>query len=296
MSVAVENYLIFSAVYLLLCWAIYLPYRCGQIYLAPVYCMAVGAYFAAYSAREWSWPFAFSVAGAVLSGAFSALIPALGLRKAEGYTVAIVSMGLIFIINTIILNLDFVGGSAGFFDIPWNEHLLPITMALLVLVGVLIHRIDGSYIGRAAETLYYSRDLGTALGVSISRISVLLQVIAGAISGLAGAIYAFQVGSVFPSAFGFSLLLSLCCYLFVGGTFTMWGVVVSVPLLWGMGIILPNEISKWRDLMFGVILVVTLILRPEGAITKETISKIHRLILPMLNRISGSREVTGSRV
>lgn len=294
MSLAMENYLIYSSIYILLCWAIYLPYRCGQIYLAPVYSMAVGAYFAAYSAREWSFPFALAFLGAAAAGSISALLPAYGLRKASGFTVAVVSFGLIFIIQTVILNLKFLGANAGFFDIPWIENILPITIGLVVVVGVIVHRLDKSYLGRAAETLFYSRDLGASLGMSMSHISILLQAVSGAISGLAGAVFAFAVGSVFPDAFSFSLLLSLCCYLFVGGTFTMWGAVIFAPLLWGVPLILPNAISVWRNVIFGVLLVTILVIRPEGVVTKVTVRKFHQTVLSLFNLIKGKRREVNS--
>lgn len=241
--------------------------------------MAVGAYFAAYSAREWHWPFALAVLGAVFAGSMAALLPALGLKRTTGFTVAVVSFGLIYIIQTVILNLGFLGANAGFFDIPFVANLLPITLGLVLVVGVFLHRIDRSYLGRAAETLFYSQELGASLGISFSSISIFLQVISGAISGLAGAIFAFAVGSVFPDAFGISLLLSLCCYLFVGGTFTMWGAFIFAPLLWGVTLIIPNQISVWRNVIFGMLLIIILILRPDGVITKATIRKFQQMTL-----------------
>ena len=271
MPLPVEHFLLFCAIFILLGWGVYLPYRAGQLTLAPAYCMAAGAYVTAYGSREWGWPFPLAVAAAMVVGALFAFVPALGLRKAPGFTTAIASIALITILQTFIRNLTILGGAAGFFGIPRVRFLLPATYVLLLLVGVLVHRLDTSRLGRAAEALMVDRDVAASVGVDIARVTVLMQTCAGALGGLAGVIYAFTVGSVFPAAFGFSLLIFMVAPLFVGGTYTMWGVVVLVPLLWGLPLLLPSSISAWRDVLVGGILVAALLVRPDGLIGKETL-------------------------
>lgn len=276
MPLPIVNYLIFCTIFILLSWAIYLPYRCGQLYMAPIYCMAGGGYFAAYTATAWGWPVGISIALSPLVGALFAFVPSLGLRKSPGFTTSIASLALVFIIQTVIMNLDFVGGQAGFFGIPPVTGLLPITLGILVVAGVLVHRIDNSRLGRAAETLFFNRDVAAAFGVNMSSIGIFLQVFAGALSGIAGAIFAFTVGSIFPAAFGFSILLNICVMVFVGGTFTMWGAVVFAPILWGIPLILPEGVAEWREVIYGGLLIVILIWQPEGVIGKATTSSLKR--------------------
>ena len=287
MPLAIVYFLEFTAILILLGWALYLPYRSGQLYLAPIYCMATGAYFAAYAARDLHWPFGLAIVGALVIGAFFAFLPALGLKRAPGFTVAIVSIALIFIMQTVIMNLAFLGGETGFFGIPSVEHLLPVTYALLVIVGIFVHRIDNSRVGRAAEAVLYDPDVAAALGVNISRINILLQVIAGAMGGLAGAIYAFAIGSIFPAAFGLSLLLYVFATVFVGGPLTMWGVVVFAPILWGLPLIIPTAMAEWRDIMYGALLILIIILRPEGVITKAMVRRFSISSKMWLSRLIG---------
>ena len=270
MPLPIVNFLIFSVMFILLSWAIYMPYRCGQLYMAPIYCMAAGGYFAAYTATAWGWPVGISIALSPLVGGLFAFVPALGLRKAPGFTTAIASLALVFIIQTVIMNLDFVGGQAGFFGIPPVTGLLPIALGILVVAGVFVRRIDNSRLGRAAETLFFNRDVAAAFGVNMSSIGIFLQVFAGALSGIAGAIFAFTVGSIFPAAFGFSILINICVMVFVGGTFTMWGAVVFAPILWGIPLILPEGVAEWREVIYGGLLIVILIWQPEGVIGKAT--------------------------
>ena len=276
MTLAIENYLVFSAMYILLSWAIYLPYRCGQLYLAPIYCMAAGGYFSAYTATTWGWPVGASMVSSPLVGAIFAFFPALVLRKAPGFATAIASIALVIILQTVIMNLDFLGGQAGFFGIPPMAGLLPITLGILVVCGLFVYRIDNSRIGRAAEMLFYNRDMAATFGVSMSSISVFLQVFSGGLSGLAGAIFAFTVGAIFPDAFGFSILINVAVMVFVGGTLTMWGAVVFGPLLWGIPLILPKMVAEWREIIYGGLLIIILIWKPEGVIGKSTVQDIKK--------------------
>lgn len=242
--------------------------------MAPVYCMAAGAYFSAYSATTWGWPVGVSMLCSPLVGGIFAFFPALLLRKAPGFTTAIVSLALVIILQTVISNLKFLGGQAGFFGIPRMPILLPITIFILIVCGVLVYRIDNSRIGRAAEMLFYNRDMAAAFGVSMSGISVFLQVLSGSLSGLAGAIFTFKVRALFPDAFGFSVLINVAVMVFVGGTLTMWGVVIFGPILWGIPLILPNVVAEYHEIIYGCLLIIILIWRPEGVVGKNTVRAI----------------------
>jgi branched-chain amino acid transport system permease protein len=274
MALPVLNYFIFSIIFILLSWAVYLPYRCGQLYLAPIYCMCAGAYFGAYAVTTWDWPVALAILASAFVGALFAFFPAIGLRRAPGFATAIASMALIFILQTVIMNLKFVGGSAGYFGIPPMDYPLITSLTVLVITGIIIYRVDHSRLGRAAELLFYGREEVGCFGVNIAWVGMILQVLSGGLSGAAGALYAFTVGSVFPAAFGFSFLLIIFPIVFIGGNFTMWGAVFFAPILWGIPLILPEAIAEWKDVIFGTLLICILIFRPEGVVSKQVVRSI----------------------
>ena len=228
--------------------------------------------FRGFRNNELGWPIPLAVLASPLVGALFAFVPAIGLRKAPGFTTAIASLSLIFIIQTVIMNLPFVGGQMGMFGIPPLEHPLTTVFVVLVIAGVIVYRIDHSRVGRAAELISYSAEDTACVGVNMARISMSLQVLSGALSGIAGSLYALTVGSVFPDAFSFSMLLLAFSAVFVGGSLTMWGCLVFAPLLWGFPLVLPEAIAEWKDIIYGAILICILIVRPEGVIDKETVA------------------------
>jgi branched-chain amino acid transport system permease protein len=283
-SLVITNFIIFSSIYILLGWAIYLPYRCGQIYLAPIYCMAVGAYFSGYTSTVLLWPVWLSILLSPLAGALAAIIPALGLRRAPGFTVAISSMALIIISQTVIRNIDVLGKSSGMFGLPYIQNLWLFTVLILIIAGLFVHRTDHSRIGRAAELIMTDLDVAACSGINRSTIAIFLQTAAGGLSGVAGAIYAFNVGSIFPDAFGLNGLLNVFIIVFIGGTSTMWGPAIFAPILWGIPLILPEAVAESKDLIYGGILIAILLWHPEGAISRPFINRLNRFMCNLLGK------------
>jgi branched-chain amino acid transport system permease protein len=238
--------------------------------------MAIAAYFGGFAAREWDWPFVLILLVGIGIGAFVAFIPSLAIGKAPCFTVVIVGLTFIFIVKTIIENWELVGGTVGFFGIPPVEHLLPITYLLLIIVGFFIYRIDHSRLGRAASVVFVDKDVAATLGVNVKNLGMFYQIIAGAIGGMTGVLYAFLIGSLFPEFFGFHIIGALMCMLFVGGYTTMWGVVISVPILGGLPLLLPSAVASWRQVIYGVLLILIILFRPEGLISKRMLSTLKR--------------------
>ena len=50
-----------------------------------------------------------------------------------------------------------------------------------------------------------------------------------------------------------------------------WGLVIFTPVLWALRVFLPLETASWTMIIYGIILIVTMILRPEGVITKQAL-------------------------
>jgi len=264
----------FTAIYILMGWALYLPYRVGQLHFLIVACMAVTAYFGGFAAREWGLPFVLILIGGIFIGAMIAFIFSLAIGKAPCFTVVIVGLTSVFIVKTIIENWRLLGGTVGFFHIPTLNNLLPIIYIFLFVVGFLIYKIDHSRLGRAASVVFVDREVAVTLGVDIKKLGMFFQIMAGAIAGMAGILDAFLVNSLSPEFFTFSMIGYLMCILFVGGYTTMWGVILSAFILQGIPLLFPSEIASWRQVIYGALLVVIILMRPEGLITRKMLWRL----------------------
>jgi branched-chain amino acid transport system permease protein len=274
MSLGLYYYLQLTALFIMLGWTLYWVYRIGQLNNAPIAIMAIGAYLSAYAVLKWGWPFPLAFAFAAICGTTFALIPALALGRAPAFSMVIATIALIFIMQTLFRNLPWFGGAIGLFRIPKIKNLLWITYGFLIFFGILIYRFDHSRFGRAADTVFEDRDVASTLGVNFYLFSVCLQVMTGFIGAVVGVLYAFTIRTVIPVYFGFPFLLAITTFIFVGGYTTMWGVVVFTPILWGIPLILPENLAVFRNFIYGALLMGTLILRSEGVIDRRLLKKL----------------------
>jgi len=236
--------------------------------------MAVAAYSTGFAAREWDLPFILALMLGIVLGALVAFIPALLIGDAPSFSVIVVGLCSLFLVRAVIDNLEIVGTTVGFFGIPRLQHVVPVVYLIIVIIALVIYRIDHSSIGRAASVVFIDRDLASTLGINVKRLGIFLQTVAGAIGGTAGVIYGFHLGTLSPQFFGFTLLGTLLCILFVGGHTTMWGVTISAPLLWGVPLLLPTDIAAWRLFFLGGLLLTFLLVRPLGLVRRGTVRSL----------------------
>ena len=274
MSASTTLYLTFVGSLILLVWSFYMPFRLGQLYNGPVYCMAIGGYTAALLVKELGWPYLLAVAAAALMGALFGFLPALGFSRTSGVTTAVASMALIFIIQSIIGNLTFTGGMGGVQNVPKVSHLLLSTWVAVAAVGFLIYRLDHSRIGRAIALIGTDPDLARTLGINVRWMTVFSLTSSSVLGAIAGSFYALNLRMLRPSILAFSLVLTAAAMLFIGGRHTMWGAFISVPILWGMPQWLPPSFAPYTRFVYGAILILVLVFRPSGLITPGVVRAI----------------------
>jgi len=288
MSLFAFYFLMFSAIYIILAWGIYLPFRGNQLYYGAIYSMMIGGYFAAYAARDWDWPFWLAIIGGVGLSMLFSLVFAFKLAGLGVFPMLIATIALVLIVQTVIRNLDFLGGYSGMFCIPRvpREILLPLVYGLVLIIGLFIYRLDHSHIGRALDAIHFDRGVAATLGIDANKLSVQLQVIASAMGALAGGLYVFTLGSLSPDAFGFFMLLYAVTILVVGGVYTMWGTVVASPILWGLSQFIPETLQQYSVIIYGLLLILILILRPAGVIDRKAVRMIVTRSKALLRRSS----------
>ena len=288
MSGVAFNFFAITAIYILMSWSLYLPYRMGQLHFMTVANMTISGYFAAYASLNWNWPFiAVFFIGIILGGLIGFLV-SIAIGDAPCFAVVIVGFTFIYITKTIVENVEALGGTLGLFGIPKIVEnpaanrliLFFVVYALVVIVGVLIHRFDRSRLGRAASAIFVDKDLATSFGVNVKHLGMGLQTAASAIGGACGVLYAFIMRNLFPDFFTFHIIGVCMTMLFVGGYSTLWGSLLAAPVLWGGPLLFPPAIQSWRIVIYGVLLVTVLVLKPEGIITRRFVFRIGKFLSP----------------
>lgn len=269
MSTSLYYYIMYVCIYIILVWAIYLPFRSGLLYNGSIYCMAIGGFFAAYAVKILAWPFSLALLAAILLGAIFGFLPALGFSRTSGVVTAIASSSLIFIVKSVIQNFDFLGGAAGMLALPKIPGLLYIAVAIVVILGVLIFRLSNSRLGRAFEAVGTDEAMAESLGINVRWLKIAGLTISSCLGSIAGVLFAFTSRAIQASSCTFTMLLTCMSMMYIGGRYTMWGALVSVPLLWGLPQWLPNSMADFNKIIYGALMILVLATRPEGIVSRK---------------------------
>lgn len=286
-STGTTFFLMTVIVYILVVWGALIPFRAGLLYNGTVYCMAIGGYVAGYLSKTLPaspWSFPLCILCAILVGLIFGFIPALGFARTSGIVTAISSMALIFIIQSVLRNLKVVGGSTGLTGIKKVDGLLLWSFLILIILGAFLYRLDHSRIGRAWEAIQTDPQMAQTLGINTKRMTILSLTLSSIFASVAGALYAFNIRVLHPSTFSFTFLLNVMTMLFVGGRYTQWGVIISAPLLWSINTFMPREVQKLSNYIYAVILIVILMARPEGIVTRSMVLKVKNFFLGLFHR------------
>jgi branched-chain amino acid transport system permease protein len=199
--------------------------------------------------------------------------PVLRLR---GDYLAIVTLGFGEIVRTLVLSdwlAPWLGGAQGIIQIPAAppealdlrdpERLYYVVLAFGILAAYVCARLVGSRVGRAWAAMREDESVAEAMGISVIKYKLLAFAMGAAVGCLGGAFFAIKLGSVFPSSFELLVSINVLAVLVLGGMGSIRGVVVGSFVLVGLPDLL-REFAEFRLLIFGVVLVAIMILRPEG--------------------------------
>jgi branched-chain amino acid transport system permease protein len=293
LSAPLFYYLCFTAIFLLASWALYLPYRMGQLHFLAVANMVISAYFGAIlsgavasglqtQAPGLRWPFFAVLLAATALSALIGFLVSLAIGDAPCFSVVIVGFTFMYLFKTIAENTEALGKTMGMFNVPrvvdsnqGNRIFLTLIIyALTFLTGFLIRRFDGSSLGRSASLIFVDRDLAVSLGVDIKKTGMILQTASSALGGLAGTLYLYVTRSISPLFITFRNLGLFMTILFVGGYTTPWGALLAAPVLWGLPLILPEAMQPWKNVFYALALILVILLKPEGIITRPVLRRI----------------------
>jgi branched-chain amino acid transport system permease protein len=254
----------------------------GLLDLGYVAFFAIGAYtMAVLTSPEITWiPVKLGFWGALPFAALMATlwgfilgVPVLGMR---GDYLAIVTLGFGEIIRLVALSdwlKPFIGGSNGITLIPKPvigpiELATPQTLYYLILAGCLLAafvaiRVKDSRLGRSWMAMREDEDVAQAMGIDLVRTKLLAFATGATFAGLAGAIFATKLTSIYPHSFNLLISINVLCVIIVGGIGSIPGVIVGALFLVGLPELL-REFAEYRLLMYGAALVIMMLTRPEG--------------------------------
>lgn len=246
----------------------------GELVLGHAGFMSIGAYTAALFTLHMDlpgmveFPLALLVGGglAAVFGVFIGM-PALRLR---GDYLAIVTLGFGEIIRMVIQNLTITGGGRGLYGIdeyttfPWVFWIAALSVAVM-------YSMIGTRQGRAILSLRENEIAAEAVGVPSTRYKVLAFTLSSFFAGVAGGLYAHYITVLDPATFDFNMSIEILVMVVLGGMGSFTGSVLAAVVL----TLLPEllrDLADYRMLIYSVVLVLMMILRPQGLLGKREFS------------------------
>ncbi len=255
----------------------------GQFSLGHAGFMALGAYVTGLFTIQYPTLGGFAV-GLLLGSLAAALVgllvglPTLRLR---GDYLAIATLGMAEIIRVTLLTLDITNGAAGLNGIPpfmdW-----PTAFALTLVTVVLIGNYLRSRHGRDCIAVREDETAADAVGVNTTFAKVSAFVVGAFFGGLAGGMYASYFFFLKPDQFGFLKSVDILVIVVLGGMGSLSGSVIGAILL-GLLSTATQGVPEVRMIVYGLVLVVIMVFRPQGLLGDSELS------WRMLRRLVGSR-------
>ncbi|HLX55938.1 MAG TPA: hypothetical protein VKR83_02835 [Ktedonobacteraceae bacterium] len=249
------------------------------------------------------WPMLLGVA--LIAAFFGVLLGAPTLRLRGDY-LAIVTLGFGEIVPVVFLNLNNITNgtnglvgvhSPSFFGVNWSQVTpLPYYYLILALIGLVILanvRLRDSRLGRAWIAIREDEIAAASSGINLVRTKLFAFGAGAFFSGIAGAYFSAKLGGVSPDLFSFNDSVIYLAMVVIGGLGSIPGVIVGALAVYSINLFIlaqldtlasdPTNImfginqfivhfipsftfGNIRNLVFGVILVVIMVFRPEGLI------------------------------
>lgn len=252
--------------------------------------------------QVWPWFFWPMLLGAALIAACFGVILGAPTLRLRGDYLAIVTLGFGEIVPIVFTELDKytngVNGIVGVYSpilpgVNWSSstpyfYLILALIALTILINI---RLRDSRLGRAWIAIREDEIAAASSGVNLVRTKLFAFAAGAFFAGVAGAFHAAKLGSVSPDSFGFGDSVIYLAMVVIGGIGSIPGVIVGAIAVYAINVFLlanldslasdPTNIlygihnsianvipgftfGNIRNLLFGIILVVIMIFRPEG--------------------------------
>ena len=273
------GYIVVQYIVLATAWNILGGY-CGYVNFGSAAFFALGAYTSVFFHKTYPLPIpALLVIAAGVSGLVGLGTGYLTLRL-RGAFFAIATLALAVVLQTLVVNWNYVGGSRGAYVIrpsdidilgvklDYIQYLFLIIILLAAIAVTIARAIERSKLGYGFATIRDDELAAEASGVPTLKLKLIATTLSGALMGMAGAPFPYYIGYLEPaSAFGLPYAVNSIAMPLIGGTTSWVGPLIGSILLGTLQQVATVTISSAVNLLLvGVLLVAFVIIAPNGLV------------------------------
>ncbi|MEA4891467.1 MAG: branched-chain amino acid ABC transporter permease [Peptococcaceae bacterium] len=225
--------------------------------------MALGAYTSAILTTRLGLPVALALRAAVTVAAAAGRLIGIPTLKLVGDYFAIAMLGLGETTRLLFDNGgELTGGARGFGNIP-DATTLPAALLLMIASVIVMKNIIGSRYGRSFMAIREDSLAAECCGVDTFGMKKISLTVSAAFGGLGGAMFAHYLTYIQPIMFDMAKSTEIAASVVFGGLGSLSGSIIATVILVGIPEFL-RPLFKWRLVFYGLVLVGTIVLRPQG--------------------------------
>ncbi len=276
---------------LIFAYAIFVTAATGQLNLGGAGFQAIGAYAAAWLSSEAQQPAAVTIPLAMLVAALVGFVISFPVLRTRGVYMVLATFAFGQFVSGFLLRSPTFGGAIGMVVPEYVDIQLLVGAA--VLTTCLVFLLMSTRLGLAMRAIHDDEAVSTIMGVDVRAVQVAMFTLGGALAGLSGALYAHHFSFVEAQYFNSLLSIYVLLFVLIGGTQTAWGPLVGslfftvLPELMRVG-------GSWRYVAFGVAIVLMMVLRPQGIMTRSLAARLSwrrpRPPVPAVSAAGGARD------
>jgi branched-chain amino acid transport system permease protein len=271
MSGYVEEILAILAINTVLAYGAFLPMAAGQLNLGVAGFMAIGAYGSGFLNTEFGIPV---VTAALMGGALAGLIGVVvgfPVLRTRGIYLALATFALGEVVRGTILNLEVVGAAEGYAVDGYIGigTIWLFTVAVFIVVALLF----ATRFALCIKSVQDDETVADLFGINVQWTQLAAFAIGACLAGMGGALYAFRFTYIEAQYFSVLLSIYIVLYVLFGGFLTVIGPLVGATFF----TILPEVLratNEWRYVIFSVAIIILMVWRPWGLISKEMIDSL----------------------
>jgi branched-chain amino acid transport system permease protein len=217
------------------------------------------------------------------AAALAGLIIAIPSFKTRDDYLAIITLASNYIIITAINNMEIVGASRGLMGmkstafamsdvapLPWVLIWIFVFVAVCI---VLIKRLMSSALGKGISAIRYDEVSAEIMSVDTNRVKMLAFMFSSGLAGIAGGLFAHQLGFINPSSFSILKSTEGMVMVYLGGMGSLSGSVLAAVLFtFLLEILRPLQIFKW--VIIPLFLILLMQFRPEGLLGNRELGAV----------------------
>lgn len=276
----------------------YVVLQTGQVTMAQAAFYAVGAYVSAMLSTLWGLNILIAIPVAALVAMIIAGLAGFPALRFKGLMLVVATMALSEAVREFFFNFDYqiakgdlkVGpaGAEGFrqiryfYERGWTTAEVAAFIWMFVIgIMALLWWMDRSRLGAVLRAVGEDELAAQSVGINLTAVKVSAFAIGGAIAGVGGALYAHYTTHVEHTAFGVLMATFAIAYPILGGLSSVFGTLIAVIFIQGILIQwLPILIGgELRNLLFGLLILLAMNLRPRGLIDPRVARTIRGLFV-----------------